>query len=66
MASASKMPFSSVLDIAPTLNCVNCGKIQQDGEKPLKKCAKCLSVHYCDRGCQKGRFVTPRFDRISC
>jgi splicing suppressor protein 51 len=50
---ASDGPITSTLSFDVTINCVNCGLIQQDGEKPLKKCAKCLSVHYCSRDCQK-------------
>jgi mitochondrial splicing suppressor protein 51 len=44
---------SSSLSFNVTIMCNKCGTIQQDGEKPLPKCAKCKSVHYCDRDCQK-------------
>ncbi|KAN0098384.1 hypothetical protein V8E51_014047 [Hyaloscypha variabilis] len=37
----------------PTTKCANCSTPEIDPEKPLKPCAKCQTVRYCSRDCQK-------------
>ncbi|KAG0376912.1 hypothetical protein BGX24_007023 [Mortierella sp. AD032] len=36
-----------------TDNCAKCNKTSADVGSPLKRCAKCKSVQYCSRDCQK-------------
>ncbi|KAK3838979.1 MAG: putative MYND domain protein [Linnemannia gamsii] len=36
-----------------TDNCAKCSKTSADVGSPLKRCAKCKSVQYCSRDCQK-------------
>jgi hypothetical protein len=38
---------------APTNKCASCNAPETDPEKPLKPCAKCQTVRYCSRDCQK-------------
>ncbi|KAH8767719.1 hypothetical protein BGZ57DRAFT_923204 [Hyaloscypha finlandica] len=38
---------------APISKCASCSALETDPEKPLKPCAKCQTVRYCSRDCQK-------------
>jgi hypothetical protein len=40
----------------PTNKCASCNALEADPEKPLKPCAKCQTVRYCSRDCQKKDF----------
>jgi hypothetical protein len=40
----------------PTSKCASCNAPEADPEKPLKPCAKCQTVRYCSRDCQKKDF----------
>jgi hypothetical protein len=37
----------------PANKCACCNALETDPEKPLKPCAKCQTVRYCSRDCQK-------------
>lgn len=37
----------------PANKCASCNTLETDPEKPLKPCAKCQTVRYCSRDCQK-------------
>lgn len=44
---------STPMSPSPTKKCASCNTLATDPEKALKPCAKCQSVHYCSRDCQK-------------
>jgi MYND finger len=44
---------TSAISPSPTNKCACCKIPETDPEKPLKLCAKCQTVRYCSRDCQK-------------